>query len=157
MINQFTESEKAHCKASSYGAELSATSKNESQINSTEGLSDCLARFNALQQAVDEAKVKAFTPLREEGFITYYDREDWYVAMEFLKECAPGAIALANKLHAENERLKALLVATGKICKEAVNCVDNCCDCIRLSSDETLLPRVTEALFKPHAAGIGGE
>lgn len=93
------------CKASSYGAELSATSKNESQINSTEGLSDCLARFNALQQAVDEEKVKAFTPLREEGGITYYQRSDWHAAICALEKTAPEILALANKLHDENERV----------------------------------------------------
>lgn len=147
-------------------------------ITDTQQLRDCLARLNALQQAVDDAKVKAFTPLYEDGGITYYDREDWYVATQFLQEGAPDAITLANKLHAETELLKALLVecesafvvaqmdiaACGilrgrKSIHEDADAIDEILHYAN-QIEASQIPgraRIDAILTKLHAAGIGGE
>lgn len=124
------------CDASSYGAELSATSRSESQINSTESLSDCLARLQSVEDLSNERTATALTVIDALRVVNY-----------------PDAIALANKLHAENERLKAMLVE----CETALaSCNgDGGGSCVfEQEYDEKI---VSEVLTKLHAAGIGGK
>ena len=146
------------CEASSYKEELSATSKPDSQINTTEELSACLARLNANRRKVGAG-----------------DGNTYVVSSN-----TPDAIALANKLHdawesvcnaleqsdvsydnlsaerdklkAENERLKALLVE----CEGALSEGTHYATLAEGYQDESDFPEQARAMLtKLHASGIG--
>jgi hypothetical protein len=123
----------------------------------TDDLTAELARLQSVEDLSNERKATPLTVLNHLRVVNYRD-----------------AIALANKLHAENERLKALLVECEKVVKLAVDAAENFPD-VHDGRVEPLqmiehlheweaehlgfgkIAGADDLLTKLHAAGIGGE